>query len=700
MGGPRPRAGPVGRLQGRSGPGEAALRAQRLALEAEAAARLTHPNIVTLHDAGRCEQGPYLVLELLRGETLEARLERERLAAAECVRVAVEIARALAHAHAAGVAHRDLKPGNVFLCEDGRVKVLDFGMAHAFGRRKIEGGTPAFMAPEQRSGAPEDERSDVFALGVILHRMLTGALPPGGARGRSGGRPAPDLARGTPPAVAALVVAHARARSAQAPARRRGGPRGALRNRRPAAAGGAEQARAVAPRARPGRRPKRARGNGGAPAPCARKPPSRCSRSPTSALPATRTDFCEGIAEELLGALSVVDDLRVAARDPRSSSRGALDSREMGRALGVTTLLEGSVRKAGNRVRISGAAGRTQAPSAGPARSTGCWRTSSRSRRRLRRRWRGRSRCGSPSERQGGSRGPARATPAPSSGTSGPAGSGSPAHASTSRARARPVPGGASRWTRASPRRTPPSPTPTSPAPVALPRRARRRAPPRGARRERGGPAARSVAGGGARRAGKPPVASAGRPAEAEEEFRRATTLNPGLAAAWYFQGRFFLAAGRMAEGALALEEAARCDPEDYNAVTLLPQAYRALGDRAREASAVQRAAVVSDRWARLNPDDVRALYCAGGNMVRSGRGRTRARARGACPAARAGDFGVLYNSACTYAIAGDADRALELLDRAVRTGGGYRSWIEHDSDLDPLQRDPRFQAILARLPQ
>ena len=191
----------------------------------------------------------------------------------------------------------------------------------------------------------------------------------------------------------------------------------------------------------------------------------------------------------------------------------------------------------------------------------------------------------------------------------------------------------------------------------------------------------------------------AGRPAEAEEEFRRATTLNPGLASAWYFQGRFFLAAGRMAEGALALEEAARCDPEDYNAVTLLPQAYRALGDRAREASAVQRAAVVSDRWARLNPDDVRALYCAGGNMVRSGEVE-----RGLALVERAlqlepDDFGVLYNSACTYATAGDTDRAIGLLDRALQTGGGYRSWIEHDSDLEPLRRDPRFKAILARLP-
>src|SRR5512133_1239736 len=159
-----------------AGPREAG-RHDRLLQEAEAAARLSHPNIVTLYDVGRSEHGPYLVLELLRGQTLGQRLALGAISAREAVRVAIEVARGLAHAHARGVVHRDLTPGNVFLCEDGQVKVLDLGMAHAFGRRKVAGGTPSYMAPEQWRDAPEDERTDVFALGVMLHRMLSGDLP-------------------------------------------------------------------------------------------------------------------------------------------------------------------------------------------------------------------------------------------------------------------------------------------------------------------------------------------------------------------------------------------------------------------------------------------------------------------------------------------------------------------------------------------
>ncbi|HEY6006004.1 MAG TPA: serine/threonine-protein kinase, partial [Anaeromyxobacter sp.] len=120
-----------------------------LAREAEVVAQLSHPNLVTLFDVGRCDQGPYLVLELLRGETLHERRRSGPIPAAEAVHVAAEVARGLAHAHGQGVVHRDLKPSNVFLCEDGRVKVLDFGMARAFGRRRVSGGTPAYMAPEQ-----------------------------------------------------------------------------------------------------------------------------------------------------------------------------------------------------------------------------------------------------------------------------------------------------------------------------------------------------------------------------------------------------------------------------------------------------------------------------------------------------------------------------------------------------------------------
>jgi tetratricopeptide (TPR) repeat protein len=186
---------------------KAQLREERLLREAESAARLSHPNIVTLHDVGRAEQGPYLVLELLVGETLAERLRRGPLPVREAVRVAVEIAKGVAHAHAHGVVHRDLKPANVVLCQDGQVKVLDFGMAHAFGQRREDGGTPAYMAPEQREGAPEDERSDIFALGAMLFEMTSGELPflDRGAKTRRSARTAPELVVPEAPALGELV---------------------------------------------------------------------------------------------------------------------------------------------------------------------------------------------------------------------------------------------------------------------------------------------------------------------------------------------------------------------------------------------------------------------------------------------------------------------------------------------------------------
>jgi tetratricopeptide (TPR) repeat protein len=151
------------------------MRAALLRREAEAVAQLSHPNIVTLYDAGRCESGPFLVLELLAGEPLDRRIARGPMAAEEALAVATGVARALVHAHDRGVLHRDLKPGNVFLAGDGAPKVLDFGLAHVFGLQSPRGaGTPGYMAPEQRRGEEEDARADVWAVGVLLWEMLTG----------------------------------------------------------------------------------------------------------------------------------------------------------------------------------------------------------------------------------------------------------------------------------------------------------------------------------------------------------------------------------------------------------------------------------------------------------------------------------------------------------------------------------------------
>jgi tetratricopeptide (TPR) repeat protein len=145
--------------------------------EAETAAQLQHENIVALHDFGSGPSGPFLVLELLRGETLAQRISRGPLPPRDAVRVAAQVARALAHAHGEGLLHRDLKPSNVFLTEAGGVKVLDLGLAHLFGGGAGVGGTPAYMAPEQWRGEPQDGRTDLFALGVILHEMLAGERP-------------------------------------------------------------------------------------------------------------------------------------------------------------------------------------------------------------------------------------------------------------------------------------------------------------------------------------------------------------------------------------------------------------------------------------------------------------------------------------------------------------------------------------------
>jgi eukaryotic-like serine/threonine-protein kinase len=185
------------------------------AREGEAAARLAHPNIAALHDVGVTGHGfPYLVYEILHGETLESRVARGPIPPGEALAIATQVTRALAHAHAHGVVHRDLKPANVFLTAEGDVKVLDFGLALLFGRAAPAGGTPAYMAPEQRRGAPEDARTDLFALGLLVREMCTG---------ERGGAQEPPSASVSPPIQRVLASL-----LAEDPAARPRGARAAL----------------------------------------------------------------------------------------------------------------------------------------------------------------------------------------------------------------------------------------------------------------------------------------------------------------------------------------------------------------------------------------------------------------------------------------------------------------------------------------
>ena len=189
--------------------------------EARSVAALAHPNICQVYDYGEQDGRPFMVLEYLGGGSLEARLTPgEIYPDEETRRIALELAAALAHAHARGLVHRDLKPANVLFDEEGRAKIADFGIARLSGAGTLTEagtllGTAAYISPEQASGQPASPASDVYSFGVILYRMLSGRLPFEGenamelAAKHVNERPAPvgALRRDAPLELAALADA-------------------------------------------------------------------------------------------------------------------------------------------------------------------------------------------------------------------------------------------------------------------------------------------------------------------------------------------------------------------------------------------------------------------------------------------------------------------------------------------------------------
>jgi eukaryotic-like serine/threonine-protein kinase len=155
----------------------------RFEREAQAVAALAHPNIVQLFDYGEEAGRPYIVFEYLPGGSLEERLDSgRRFPDEETARIAAEVAAGLAHAHARGVVHRDMKPGNVLFDLEGRAKIADFGIARIGGANTITKagvvlGTAAYISPEQAAGEPAVPASDVYSFGVLLYRLLSGRLP-------------------------------------------------------------------------------------------------------------------------------------------------------------------------------------------------------------------------------------------------------------------------------------------------------------------------------------------------------------------------------------------------------------------------------------------------------------------------------------------------------------------------------------------
>ena len=324
-------------------------RLARFAQEARTIAALSHPNLLAIFDVGTGEV-PYLVTELLDGETLRRRLERGPLGPGDAVGIALQIAAGLGAAHARGVVHRDLKPDNIFVTADTRVKILDFGLATTMtlaspdstdttAARTLPGvvlGTIGYLAPEQARARPIDHRADIFACGAVLFEMVTAQRA---FRGDSPAdtialllhRPPSELAfgPGVPPALAAAV----RRCLEQDPGRRFQSAHDLAVALEAISHDGAQSVRVASS-----------------------APAASVAVLPFVNLSAAADDqyFSDGLAEDLVNALARWPGLRVASRTSSFRFRGReLDVREAGRELGVGAVLEGSVRRIGAQLRLT-----------------------------------------------------------------------------------------------------------------------------------------------------------------------------------------------------------------------------------------------------------------------------------------------------------------------------------------------------------
>jgi serine/threonine protein kinase/Tfp pilus assembly protein PilF len=325
----------------------------RFEREAKAVAALSHPNILAIFDFGDSGGHAFAVMELLEGETLRDRLDAGALPRKRAIEFALQIAQGLSAAHEKGIVHRDLKPENVFLTRDGHVKILDFGLAKRLetgsGGPETSApteenhtepgtvlGTLAYMSPEQIRGQKVDHRSDIFSFGAIFFEMLTArkAFRRDSAAETMAailGAEPPDLLETASGVSAGLaeVVRHCLEKYAH---RRFQSARDLVFNLQQLSSGALESDAGHGPRRTPT---------------VAVLPFRNFGADPESEF------FTDGITEDVIASLSKVRSLKVISRTSvMAFKKRELSLREIGRALGAATVLEGSVRRAGNRVRI------------------------------------------------------------------------------------------------------------------------------------------------------------------------------------------------------------------------------------------------------------------------------------------------------------------------------------------------------------
>jgi len=681
---------------------------ERFRREARAASALNHPNICTIHDIDDHQGQPFIVMELLEGRTLKHYMSGQILDVRDILDWSTQITDALDAAHTKRIIHRDIKPANIFITRRGEAKLLDFGLAKLSPHRLRIGeavgatagptvvhdehltstgaamGTVAYMSPEQARGEEVDARTDLFSLGVVMYEMAAGR--PAFTGNTSAvifeailNRAPTPLPRANPTLPRELVEMIEKALEKEVRARYQ----------------------AAASLLADLRRLKRELDSGRASAVAPGVAPEVAEKSVAvlyfENLSSDKEDeyFRDGMTEDIITEISKIRELRVFPRAAVLAFRDkSVTGPEVGRELNALYVLTGSLRRAGNRLRITGQLIETR---------TGHSVWAERYDRQLEDVFAIQDEIAqaiarslkvvlTEKEKQEIKKAPTADVQAYDyylrgrqffhqlrrKGFE---------YARQMFARAIVIDPGYARayagvadcssflymyWD-------------TTDDNLREADRASRKAveldPDSGEAH-----ASRGLA-----------VSLSKRFEEAEKEFETAIRLDPKLFEAYYFYARASFQQGNMEKAAQLFEQACIVKPQDYQAPTLLGTAYRALGRIDEGSAAARRALQMAEKHLELHPDDARALYLGAGNLSDIGE---RDRALDWVNRALAIDSeepSILYNSACVFAKLGNADRALDCLEKAMAPSKGhwYRQWAAKDSDLDSVRGHPRFQALM-----